>query len=82
MVHSMISRGEVKSFKFGTCRLILKQDIKEMIGYSDELEHKQKNIEKPNIQDEEEEMTTRQPVKTIPMSRFSPRSYEAMELDD
>lgn len=37
MISGLVSKGQIKSFKIGGKRLILKQDILEMIGYSEEL---------------------------------------------
>ena len=37
MISNLVSKGQIKSFKIGGKRLILKQDILEMIGYSEEL---------------------------------------------
>lgn len=83
MVYNMIAKGEVKCFKFGTCRLILKQDIKEMIGYSDALDRKQKNLEVDiEDQEEDEKKAVKPSFKSISIPRFDSRSYRAIELDD
>lgn len=37
MISGLVSKSKIKSFKIGGKRLILKQDILEMIGYSEEL---------------------------------------------
>ncbi|MDD6846878.1 MAG: helix-turn-helix domain-containing protein [bacterium] len=57
MVSDMIYKGKLKSFKFGSCRLILKQDIAEMIGYSAEKEQmlkleKEKQEEQKRLEEE------------------------------
>jgi len=37
MISTMVNNGQIKSFKIGSRRLILKQDLLEIIGYSEEL---------------------------------------------
>lgn len=77
MIMNMISRDEIKSFKFGKCRLFLKQDVLEMIGYSAELDRKQKSI---TIVPEENEGFTQPEVKMVPIPRARAHGYDSMSM--
>lgn len=77
MIMNMISRDEIKSFKFGKCRLFLKQDVLEMIGYSAELDRKQKSI---TIVSEENEEFTQPEVKMVPIPRARTHGYDSMSM--
>lgn len=78
MINNMVSKDEIKSFKFGRCRLFLKQDILEMIGYSAELDGRQKGLEPSQpFQDPK-----RPEVRVIPIPSTRRRGYEAMSMGD
>lgn len=42
LISKLVMKDEIKSFKFGTCRLFLKQDVADMIGYCEEKERQMK----------------------------------------
>ena len=77
MIMNMISRDEIKSFKFGKCRLFLKQDVLEMIGYSAELDRKQKSI---TIAAAENEGFTQPEVKMVSIPRARAHGYDSMSM--
>ncbi len=77
MIMNMISRDEIKSFKFGKCRLFLKQDVLEMIGYSSELARKQKAIEATLTL---EQGVEKPEIKMVPIPRTRTRGYDAMTM--
>lgn len=78
MINNMVSKDEIKSFKFGRCRLFLKHDILEMIGYSAELDGRQKSLEPSQpFQDPK-----RPEVRVIPIPSTRRRGYEAMSMGD
>lgn len=79
LISKGVMKDEIKSFKFGTCRLFLRQDVADMIGYCEEKERQMKeNGAKvyPEIPEEKEKGI----VKVINVSRT--RGYEAIEIGD
>lgn len=42
LISKLVMKDEIKSFKFGTCRLFLNQDVADMIGYCEEKERQMK----------------------------------------
>lgn len=81
LISKLVMKDEIKSFKFGTCRLFLKQDVADMIGYCEEKERQMKeNGAKvyPGIPNEKEKGI----VKVINVPRTHTRSYEAIEIGD
>lgn len=81
LISKLIMKDEIKSFKFGTCRLFLKQDVADMIRYCEEKEKQMKeNGVKvyPGIPEEKEKGI----VKVINVSRTRTRGYEAIEIGD
>lgn len=42
LISKLVMKDEIKSFKFGTCRLFLKQNVADMIGYCEEKERQMK----------------------------------------
>lgn len=77
MVLNMVAKDEIKSFRFGRCRLFLKQDILEMIGYSADLDKKQKSRVIDVTPQEPERPEAR--YVAIPRSR---RGYEYLSMGD
>lgn len=60
LISKLVMKDEIKSFKFGTCRLFLKQDAADMIGYCEEKKRQMKeNVAKvyPGIPEEKEKGT-------------------------
>lgn len=81
LISKGVMKDEIKSFKFGTCRLLLKQDVADMIGYCEEKERQMKeNGAKvyPGIPEEKEKGI----VKVINVPRTHTRGYEAIEIGD
>ena len=81
LISKLVMKDEIKSFKFGTCRLFLKQDVADMIGYCEEKERQMKeNGAKvyPGIPEEKEKGI----VKVINVPRTRTRGYEAIEIGD
>lgn len=81
LISKLVMKDEIKSFKFGTCRLFLKQDVADMIGYCEEKERQMKeNGAKvyPGIPEEKE----KEIVKVINVPRTRTRGYEAIEIGD
>ncbi len=77
----LVMKDEIKSFKFGTCRLFLKQDVADMIGYCEEKERQMKeNGAKvyPGIPEEKEKRIVK--VINVPCTRT--RGYEVIEIGD
>ena len=42
LISKLVMKDEIKNFKFGTCRLFLKQNVADMIGYCEEKERQMK----------------------------------------
>lgn len=81
LISKLVMRDEIKSFKFGTCRLFLKQNVADMIGYCEEKERQMKeNGVKvyPGIPEEKEKGI----VKVINVLRTRTRGYEVIEIGD
>lgn len=81
LISKFFMKDEIKSFKFGTCRLFLKQNLADMIGYCEEKERQMKeNGVKvyPEIPEEKEKGI----VKVINVPRTRTRGYEAIEIGD
>lgn len=81
LISKLVMKDEIKSFKFGTCRLLLKQDAADMIGYCEEKKRQMKeNGAKvyPGIPEEKEKGI----VKVINVPRTHTRGYEAIEIGD
>ena len=81
LISKLVMKDEIKSFKFGTCRLFLKQNVADMIGYCEEKERQMKgNGVKvyPGIPEEKEKGI----VKVINAPRTRTRGYEAIEIGD
>ena len=81
LISKLVMNDEIKSFKFGTCRLFLKQDAADMIGYCEEKKRQMKeNGAKvyPEILEEKEKGI----VKFINVPRTHTRGYEAIEIGD
>lgn len=81
LISKLVMKDEIKSFKFGTCRLFLKQDVADMIEYCEEKERQMKeNGAKvyPGIPEEKEKGIVK--VNNVP--RIRTRGYEAIEIGD
>lgn len=81
LISKLVMKDEIKSFKFGTCRLLLKQNVADMIGYCEEKERQMKeNGAKvyPGIPEEKEKGI----VKVINVPRTRTRGYEVIEIGD
>ena len=81
LISKLVMKDEIKSLKFRTCRLFLKQDAADMIGYCEEKERQMKeNGAKvyPGIPEEKEKGI----VKVINVPRTRTRGYEAIEIGD
>ena len=81
LISKLVMKDEIKRFKFGTCRLFLRQDAADMIGYCEEKERRMKeNGAKvyPGIPEEKEKGI----VKVINVPRTHTRGYEAIEIGD
>ncbi len=81
LITKLVSNDEIKSFKFGTCRLFLKQDIADMIGFCEEKERQMKENAAqvyPGMTKEKEKGI----VKVIDVPRTRTRGYEAIQIGD
>lgn len=81
LISKLIMKDEIKNFKFGTCRLFLKQDVADMIGYCEEKERQMKEKGAkvyPGIPEEKEKRIVK--VINVPCTRTS--GYEAIEIGD
>lgn len=81
LISKLVMKDEIKSLKFRTCRLFLKQDAADMIGYCEEKERQMKgNGAKvyPGIPEEKKKGI----VKVIHVPRTRTRGYEAIEIGD
>lgn len=81
MITNMVSRDEIKSFKFGNCRLFLKQDIFDMIGFCQQKEEELKD-RADEIYNGMEEPKPQAEVKVIETPRTRSRGYESMFLGE
>ena len=81
MISNMVSRDEIKSFKFGSCRLFLKQDIFDMIGFCEQKEEELKD-RADEVYNGMEEPKPQAEVKVIETPRTRTRGYESMFLGD
>lgn len=81
LISKLIMKAEIKSFKFGTCRQFLMQDVADLIGYCEEKERQMKeNGAKvyPGIPEEKEKGI----VKVIIVPRTRTGGYEAIGIGD
>lgn len=68
---------EIKSFKFGTCRLFLKQNLADMIEKERQMKENGAKVY-PGIPEEKEKGI----VKVINVPRTRTRGYEVIEIGD
>lgn len=77
-INTMIHKDQLKSFKFGNCRLILKEELLDSIGYKREAK---KEVVK--VEQRESDIKEIQPgIKTVFLPKTTGRyGYESMEFE-
>lgn len=77
LISKLVMNDEIKSFKFGTCRLFLKQNLADMIEKERQMKENGAKVY-PGIPEEKEKGI----VKVINVPRTRTRGYEVIEIGD
>lgn len=77
LISKLVMKDEIKSLKFRTCRLFLKQDAADMIEKERQMKENGAKVY-PGIPEEKEKGI----VKVINVPRTHTRGYEAIEIGD